>query len=88
MLLNGFLLVICENDMLRDGNSGLKNGSLARHIPNMHTYGSTLSPPPPPDYNYSNHDVYVIYIFHISYFYVSVHTSFYHVYIPGVVLAR
>ena len=46
MLRNG-ILVICENDMLRNGNSGAENGgSLARHIPNMHTYGST--PPPPP----------------------------------------
>ena len=36
---------ICENDMLPIGNSGLKMGSLARHIPSMHTYGST--PPPP-----------------------------------------
>ena len=37
--------VICENDMLRNGNSGLKMGvSRATHT-NMHTYGST--PPPP-----------------------------------------
>ena len=26
---------------------GLKWGSLARHIPNMHTYRSTPPPPPP-----------------------------------------
>ena len=40
--------VICENDMLRNGNSGLKMGvSRAAHIPNMHAYASTPPPPPP-----------------------------------------
>ena len=46
MLRNGFFLEICENDMLRNGNSGLKWGSLARHIPNMHM---AVTPPPPPN---------------------------------------
>ena len=40
--------VICENDMLRNGNSGLKWGSLAQYTPNMHTYGSIPLPGPPP----------------------------------------
>ena len=46
MLRSGFfVVVICENDMLWSGNLGLKWGSLAWHIPNMHIFGS--APPPP-----------------------------------------
>ena len=39
------IFVICENDILRSGNLGMKMGvSRAEHIPNMHM---EVRPPPP-----------------------------------------
>ena len=50
MLRNGFFLEICENDMLRYGNSGLKMG-VSRAAHTRYAYMEVYPPPPPPGNN-------------------------------------
>ena len=48
-----FVKMICSGVEIQ----GWKWGSLARHIPNMHIYGSKLPPPPPPGLQSTSSDI-------------------------------
>ena len=82
MLRNGFFCVeICENDMLRNGNSGLKMGvSRAAHT----QYAYIWKYPPPPPHPRAIHDQFYInneQLLFIHEYTVAVHGGFNYVFL-------